>query len=255
MEYAMNAQAVRRAAALLIEARRTGMLLDALPAECRPQNVDEAHAIQEATVVALGDRVAGWKVGAPLDGKVVRGAILQSRVLASGATIPAAMVPLLGVEAEVAFHFDRSLGPREHAYDYAEVAAAVTAFPAIEIVDSRYRDYRGAPLIERIADFVSNGAFVSGASVRRWRDIDLSKLDARIEGDGEVMTRRTGGHPMGDPLLPAVELVNDLRHTSGVLAGQLMTTGTYTGMNFAKPGQWVRATLEGFGSVEVHLAR
>jgi 2-keto-4-pentenoate hydratase len=250
----MNPQAIRQAAALLIEARRTGVLLDALPAACCPQNVDDAHAIQDATIAALGDRVAGWKVGSALDGKVVRGAILQSRILASGATIAASMVPLLGVEAEVAFHFDRALGPRERAYEYDEVAAAVTAFPAIEIVDSRFRDYRNAPLIERIADCVSNGAFVSGASVRRWRDSDLSKLDARIEADGEVMTRRTGGHPSGDPLLPAIDLANDLRHTTGVLAGQLMTTGTYTGLNFAKSGQRIRATFDGFGSVEVYLA-
>jgi 2-keto-4-pentenoate hydratase len=238
---------------LLIEARRTGVLLAALPASCCPQSVDDAHAIQDATVAALGDRVAGWKVAAPLDGKVVHGAILQSRMLASGATIAAAMVPLLGVEAEVAFHFDHALGPRGRAYDYDEVAAAVTAFPAIEIVDSRFLDYKGTPLIQRIADCVSNGAFVAGSSVRRWRDIDLAKLDARIEADGEVMTRRVGGHPTGDPLLPAVDLVNDLRHTTGVLAGQLMTTGTYTDLNYAKPGQRVRATFEGFGSVEVRF--
>jgi len=249
----MNEEAIRQAAALLIGARRTGVLLDGLPASCRPQNLDEALAIQEATVAALGEDVAGWKVGGPMDGRIVRGALLRSRIIASGNAIAAARVPLLGVEAEVAFRFDRALEPRELPYKYAEVAAAVTAFPAIEIVDSRFRDYRGAPLIERIADCVSNGAFVEGAAQLMWTKFDLARLDARLEIDGQVIVQHIGGHPSGDPLLPAIELVNDLRQSAGVCAGQVMTTGTYTGLNFAKPGQRVRAVFEGFGSAEVRL--
>jgi 2-keto-4-pentenoate hydratase len=249
----MDQQAISQAAALLVGARQSGVLLDGLPASCRPQDLGEAHAIQDATVAALGDTVAGWKVGLPIDGRIVRGVILRSRIIPSGGSIAAATVPLLGVEAEIAFRVDRTLEPRERPYDYAEVAAAVTAFPAIEIVDSRFRDYRGAPLIERIADCVSNGAFVVGAAKDAWREFDLAKLDARLEVDGEVLVRRVGGHPTKDPLLPAVDLVNDLRHTTGVRAGQLMTTGTYTGLNFIKPGQRARAVFEGFGSAEVHL--
>jgi 2-keto-4-pentenoate hydratase len=249
----MDQDAIHQAAALLIEARRTGVLLDGLPALCRPKNLDQAHAIQDATVAKLGEVVAGWKIGAPIDGKIVRGALLRSRIIPSGGSIAAARVPLLGVEAEVAFRFDRALEPRERRYEYAEVAAAVTAFPAIEIVDSRFRDYRGAPLIERIADCVSNGAFVIGAAQEEWRKFDLAKLDARLEIDEGVLVRRVGGHPTGDPLLPAVDLVNDLRHTTGVRAGQVMTTGTYTGLNFVKPGQHVKAIFEGFGSAQVHL--
>jgi 2-keto-4-pentenoate hydratase len=249
----MHPEAISQAAALFVKARKSGVLLDRLPESCRPQNPDEAHAIQDATVAALGDTVAGWKVGPPVDGKIVRGAILRSRIIPSGGSIPASTVPLLGVEAEIAFRFDRALEPRERPYDYAEVAAAVTAFPAIEIVDSRFRDYRGTPLIERIADCVSNGAFVVGDAKSGWREFDLSKLDARLEIDGEVLVRRIGGHPANDPLLPAIELVNDLRHGSGVQVGQLMTTGTYTGLNFVKPGTRARAVFELFGIAEVHL--
>lgn len=250
----MTPAAVHEAANLLAQARRTGVLLDGLPAACRPSEADEALAIQDATIAALNETVAGWKVPLPLDGKTLHGAILQSRVIPSGGAIRAALVPLLGVEAEVAFRFDRDLPPRDRLYTYEEVAAAVTAFPAIEIVDSRFRDYRGAPLIERIADCVSNGAFVQGAPQPRWREFDLTKIEARLELDGDVLVRRAGGHPTGDPLLPAVELVNAMRLREGVRAGQVVTTGSYTGLNFAKPGQRVSAVFDGFGSATVHLA-
>lgn len=250
---AMHPKALSDAATLLADARRRGVLLDGLPDTCRPRTVDDAHAIQDATVAALGDTVAGWKVGAREDGKVVRGALLQSRVLKSGDAISAAHVPLLGLEAEIAFRFEHDMPPRERPYSYDEVAASVIAFPAIEIVDSRYRDRLDAPLLERIADFVSNGAFVCGEVQPRWRGLDLPNLHASLAIDGSIVAQRTGGHPAGDPLLPAVDLVNDLRLASGVRAGQLMTTGTCTGINFAKPGQRAKAAFEGFGSVEVEL--
>lgn len=250
----MNRDDIAHAAALLAHARRSGELLEGLPESCRPREVPDAHAIQDALVAALGETVAGWKVGAWQDGKVVRGAIVASRVIASGGRIAASKVPLLGVEAEIAFRFERDLPPRDRAYDYNEVALAVVALPAIEIVDSRYRDYRRAPFLERVADFVSNGAFVHGAPQPRWREFDLAKLDARLEFDGTVVVRRTGGHPAGDPLLPAVDLVNDLRLENGVRAGALMTTGTFTGLNIAKSGQRAKAVFERFGSAEVSFA-
>ena len=39
----------------------------------------------------------------------------------------------------------------------------------------------------------------------------------------------------------------------GIAAGQIATTGTYTGLNFAKPGSTVRAIFSGFGSAEVRF--
>ena len=249
----MNPNAIRQAAALLIEARRTSRLLDALPAECKPASVDDAHAIQDATVAGLGETVAGWKIGSPIDGQVVRGVLLQSRIFASGDSIEAARMPMLGVEAEIAFRFERDLPPRERDYDYAEIVAAVTAFVAIEVVDSRFRSYRDAPLIERIADCISNGGFVQGTPQPKWRDFDLSKLEVELSIDGASIVRRTGGHPAVDPLLPAFSLANALRTQGGVRAGQVMTTGTFTGMNYAKPGQTVRAAFEGFGAAEVRF--
>jgi 2-keto-4-pentenoate hydratase len=250
----MDSRAINEAARLLIEARRTGNLLAALPPACRPETIDDAHAIQAATIAGLGETVAGWKIGWPVKERVVRGAILQSRVFRSGQSVPASLVPLLCVEVEVAFRFDRDLPPRDPPYTYAEVAEAVTALVGIEIVDSRYKSYRDAPLIERIADCVSNGGFVMGTLQPRWREFDLATLNASLVIDGKVIVRSIGGHVAVDPLLPAVALVNDLQESGGVRAGQVMTTGTYTGLNYAKPGQTVSGIFEGFGSAEVRFA-
>jgi len=248
----MKREAIDEAARLLIGARATGQLLAALPDSCHPATLDDAHAIQDAVAAALGERIAGWKVAKTPEGRIIRGGILQSRVVGSGASLPSARMPLLGVESEIAFRFDRSLPPREREYDYDEVAAAVTAFMAIEVVDSRFATYPKTPLLDRVADFMSNGAFVAGASIANWRSLDLTQAEVELVIDGVSIVRSVGGHIARDPLLPAVALVNDLR-TAGIDAGCLMTTGTYTGLHFAKPGQTARAVFYGIGVVDVHF--
>ncbi len=85
--------AIDDAVRVLVRARRSGRLLEALPPASRPGSVDEAHAIQDATVLELGDAVAGWKVLPPIDGQIARGVLLRSRVFASPATVPATQVP------------------------------------------------------------------------------------------------------------------------------------------------------------------
>src|SRR5262245_33374252 len=109
----MDQRAVAQAAELLVAARRTGKLLDALPASCKPQALEDAFAIQDATLAALGETVAGWKV-ALVNGRVVRGAIMASRMFESGARVPAASMPMRGIEAEIAFRFERDLPPGVH---------------------------------------------------------------------------------------------------------------------------------------------
>ena len=247
----MTPGAVTEAVKILYEARASGPTLDAFPDTCRPMALSEAHAIQAATALRLGEAIGGWKVGATPDGGVARGALLRSRMYETGARVTSSTVPLLGIEAEIAFRFERDMPPRGRAYAYEEVADAVSALPAIEIVDSRFRGYPNAPLLDRIADCMSNGAFVYGNAQSQWRKFDFLGADVEVTFDAHTMVRRSGGHPTKDPLLPAVALVNDLRAEAGIVAGQIVTTGSYTGINYAKRGQTVVATFHGFGSVRV----
>ena len=182
----MDQRAVAQAAELLVAARRTGKLLDALPDACKPRTLEDAVAIQDATLAALGETVAGWKA-AIVGGRVVRGAIMASRVFESGARVTAATMPLLGIEAEIAFRFERDLPPGEHSYE--DVAAAVSAFAAIEIVDSRFRSHHDVTEQERNADFVTNGGFVRGPSAAGWRTLDLTNIAVTLTIGGEEVVQ------------------------------------------------------------------
>src|SRR5207248_1593808 len=147
------------------------------------------------------------------------------------------------------FRFERDMPAGKHSYE--DVAAAVSAFAAIEIVDSRFRSHTAVSAQERNADFVTNGGFVRGPSATAWRALDLTNIAVTLAIGGQEIVKRNGGHAAGDPLLPAVALANDL--PGGIRAGQFVITGTYTGMTFAKPGQVVVAAFAGFGAVEVEF--
>jgi 2-keto-4-pentenoate hydratase len=250
----MDQAAIDKAAALFVAARHGGVPIERLPPECRPASPRDALAIQNGTVRLLGERVAAWKVAAPIDGVLMRGAILQSRIFQSPAIVPARLVPMLGVEAEIAFRFEAGLPTRDRDYTYEEVAAAATALAAIEIVDTRFASYQDTPLLDRSADCISNGGLVCAAPRRDWRRFDLRNIEVTLFVEGAVVVRRVGGHAAGDPLLPAVALVNDLRGGEGLAPGTVVTTGTYTGLTTALPGQTVVARFAEFGSAEVRFA-
>lgn len=244
---------MQEAVRALVAARRNGERIVALPAGSAPTTIEQAHEIQDATVTALNDRVAGWKVSVTPDG-VMRGVILGSRLAQSPATLPARDLLPLGIEVEVAFIFNHDLPSRATDYTAEEVAAAaVTAVVGIEIVSSRFTDYRAAPLMERTADCMSNGAFITGTRRPDWRSKDLSKLEAVLRVNGRETVRKTGGHTAGDPIIPAIALVNELRRSTGVHVGQLITTGTFTGLHFAAPGDSITAEFTDFGKVELTL--
>lgn len=234
----------------LLAARHEGSRPDALPEDAHPRSIAEAHAVQDAVTAALGERVAGWKVAITPEG-VMRGAILASRVLQSPATYPSPEPRLLGIEGEIAFLFEKGLPPRDADYNAAEVGAAATALVGIELVGSRFRDYDQAPLLDRTADCMSNEAFVVGSRRTDWRELNLAGIEAVLSVNGNEAVRRIGGHAAKDPLIPAVALVNTLRHTRGIDAGQFVTTGTFTGLYRARPGDRIIVRFTDFGEAAV----
>jgi 2-keto-4-pentenoate hydratase len=172
-------------------------------------------------------------------------------VLESPASLPSSGLPLLGVEAEIAFLFERDMPPRDIDYTLDEVTAAAIALVGIEIVGTRFRDYDRAPALDRTADCMSNEAFVMGTRRPDWRSRDLSQLEAKLVVNGTVIVQRTGGHVTKDPIVPAVALVNILRRQTGVRAGQFITTGTFTGLHRAAPGDTIEVSFTGFGSASI----
>ena len=99
----MSASQIEEAARLLLEARRSGKKLEALPEPFRPDSVEDGYAIQQTVARHLG-AIAGWKVGAPnTEATPLCGPIFAAGLKPSPATLSGPEYPLRGLEAEVAF--------------------------------------------------------------------------------------------------------------------------------------------------------
>ena len=245
----MDHDEIAKVAEKLAQARRTGIRIAALPVQ--PGSVAEAHAIQDAVAARLGESVGAFKANAPPNEEPTRGLIYARTIHPSPARLPPAEAPDRGVEGEVAFRFTHDLPPREQPYTREEVSEAVEALAAIEVIASRFEDHTARSALEKLADCVSNGGFVPGAAARDWRALNFGSIHVTLSINGEGAVDQDGGHPTGDPLGVAVELVNLMRTSVGVRAGQFVTCGSYTGLRFLKPGDRCAVRFEGLGSAEV----
>ena len=243
-------------ARLLLEARNSGEAIAELPAALVPASAEEAYAVQDLLAPALG-AVAGWKVGAASPEAEPNCAPLFADLVApSPARFAAERFPLGGIEGELAFRFARALPPRPSPYGEEEVwQAAASLHPAIELVQSRFADFRRQHKLGLLADFQSNGAFCFGAGPAEWRGIDILRQKASLMLDGAEAARAIGGNAAGHPRRLLAWLANHLsRRGKGIAAGDIVTTGTHTGLVFARPGMTATVRFPGIGEASLTLA-
>ena len=252
MTEALITLAADRLLAVRHGAPRIAGLGDAMPADTAG-----AWAVQREVMRRAGARIGGWKCAAP-PGKPTSGAMIDaSTITPSGVRWAVTPGERIGIETEIAFRFARPLPARASPYTADEVLDAVdSAFPAIEMVVSRYVDPSRVTLVEAIADNVANAGLVCGADVPGWRDLDLARLTVRQSCAGQVQVEQVGGNPSGGPIAPLVWLANYLPMIGlHIEAGHVVTTGSCTGLIWVESHQRVEGGFQGFGTaVEVELA-
>ena len=246
----MTFEQINQAAQALVAAR-TGQPIAALPEGARPQSEADSYAIQDAVLQRLGERIGGYKVGFSPEGGIFCAPIYASKVHASPARLPASGFHLIGIECEIGFRLNRALASRSEPYSRDEVLAVASLHPTIEVVDSRYADFRALDRLQVLADNFSNGALVYGRAASGWQGMDLAHPPIRVTADGKDFADCTGLRA-GDPIGLLVDLVNFVaKERGGVPEGIFVTTGTHTGLVFTEPGAQIRAEYGPLGRVEV----
>jgi 2-oxo-3-hexenedioate decarboxylase len=153
------------------------------------------------------------------------------------------------VEPELAFLLKR---PLVGDVTGAEALAAVEAIaPALEIIDSRYKDFKFT-LPEVIADNASSSGFVVGP----WSDptIDFGNLGLTLSIDGRVIQVGSTASLLGHPLRSLVAAAR-LSAAAGepLQAGWIVMAGGATPAEWIKPGQYVSVEMEQVGSAGFHV--
>jgi 2-keto-4-pentenoate hydratase len=223
-----------------------------LPASGEPRSDADAYAIQDQQIAALG-AIGGWKVGASApDAEPNCAPLPASLVMRSPQTFVPTRFPLHLVEAEVAFTIGRDLLRRASAYTIEDVASAIASVhAAIEILGSRFVDWRAQPALARLADFQTNGALVVGEGRASDTRVDQTRMTVRVDVAEAPALQVTGGNVAGDVFRLLAWLANHAAARGGLRAGEVVTTGSCIGAYAVPPGSRVRATFDGLAPVEV----
>jgi 2-oxo-3-hexenedioate decarboxylase len=238
-----------------LQARDTPKITDEYP----QMDWDDAYAIQDAILVrklSRGLRLAGLKAGLTSHAKMkqmgvatpVFGFMTDDYALPDGAECKVSELIHPKVEPEIAFVTKRALkGPGCHIG--AVLAATDFVIPGIEVIDSRYRDFK-FDLKSVVADNTSASRFVIGGQALPVDEVDLRTLGIVLEKNGQAVAFGAGAAVLGHPAAAIAMLANHLgARDQEIPAGTLILSGGITEAVAVQAGDAVTLRVQGMGSV------
>lgn len=220
---------------------------------------DDAYAIQDAILarkLQRGARLAGLKAGLTSFAKMkqmgvdspVFGFMTDEYIVPAGGTCAVSELIHPKVEPEIAFVLKKALrGPGCHLGDVLDATDFV--LPGIEVIDSRYRDFK-FDLKSVIADNTSASRFVVGG-----RPLDVNGVDLRLNGivlekNGVPVSFGAGAAVLGHPATAVAMLANHLgRRGREIPAGTLILSGGITEAISVVAGDHIALHVQDMGSV------
>ncbi|MDA7415960.1 2-keto-4-pentenoate hydratase [Xenophilus arseniciresistens] len=243
----------------LLQARRSASPTDVLreQAQLTPRDAASAHRVQQAQLALAGEAIGGWKVGAKsADGPILGAPLPASCVHASGATLARSNFIVTGIELEIGFRLGRTLAPQARGHDDAALAAAFDRMVVtLEVVDSRLAGWPDADKLAQLADLQCHGALVVSHGVPFDAGYPFLAPTASLSFNGRSILPAQVLNPAGD-LQRLLRWVVAHAGTMGLTLheGQIVTAGSYTGMQLLHEPGVVRGEFEGLPPVELTLA-
>lgn len=215
----------------------------------------DAYNIQALSIgrrFARGEKLTGYKLGFTSHEKmkqmgvdsIIWGRLTDAMAVTNGDKLNFNQFIHPKVEPEIVFLMKKPLSGAvtpQQALDAVEAVA-----PALEIIDSRFRDFKFTHF-DVVADNCSSAAYVIGD----WQsvDTDLSDLAMNLTIDGERVAQGSSSaildHPL-NALTEAARCIHDAGQT--IEAGQIILAGAATAAVALQPGQQVEVDVEHIGS-------
>ena len=222
---------------------------------------EDAYDIQwtaRANKEARGTKIIGMKMGLTSQAKMKQmgvpnpcyGYLADYFAYGDGAEIKIDELIHPKVEAEIAFVLKDDLtGPGCHIGDV--LAATDFVMPAVEIIDSRYKDFK-FDLKSVIADNSSSSRYVTGGRMKDIKDLDLKTLGVVMEINGEVVQLGAGAAVLGHPATAIAMLANMMGERGEILkAGSYILSGAITAAMSVKKGDNVTVKFQDLGTLSM----
>lgn len=241
------------------EARDTVKITDEWP----QMDWDDAYAIQDAMRrrhLQRGAKLVGYKAGLTSHAKMrqmgvdtpVFGYLVDTFSIDDGGTCAAQTLIHPKVEPEIAFVTKAELkGPGCHIGSV--LAATDFVIGGIEIIDSRYRDFK-FDLKSVVADNTSAARFVIGGQPLAVNGVDLRTIGIVMEKNGRPVSFGAGAAVLGHPAAAVAQLANHLgARGESIPAGSLILSGGITEAVAVEAGDNVTLRVQGMGSTSVRF--
>jgi len=258
MTQTLNQAACTTAAQELLARRKSNQKGDQLAANIRPQNLDDALAIQFATVEATGKEIAGWKCLVPLNPEQMVVAPVLAGTVQSGATVNVETTEpgKTLIEPEIGFVLGKDLPARDTAYTEQEIDEAIAScHMALELMQRRYLPNDDLTFFDKLADCLLNEGIFVGPEITKEQAYQAAKINITFDTkaqDGSIeSTNYDGKHPNLSAHKPVYWLINFMRERGvSFKKGQAIITGSYAGA-IEVPADTMDITYEGLGKYQV----
>lgn len=243
-----------------VSARREARALPAFPGEI-PPTLTQVYALQDHSIRAWPDRVAGWKIGlippplrAAHDGEErLIGPVFARKVQYAGAA-PVRFEGYAGgfaaVEAEFIVRIARDVAPGAAPADPLELVGALHF--GMEPASSPLSTINELGPRVVVSDFGNNNGLIIGPEIAGWRERAPESLQVRTVIEGELIGSASLANLPGG-LAGALRFLLDKLASRGLYlrAGDWITTGAITGVHRVEPG--TRASVELLGLPPIDL--
>lgn len=226
----------------------------------QPLTVEQAYNVQTASMALRykrGERRVGMKMGFTSRAKMAQmgvdemiwGRLTDAMLVEDGGAINFDHYVHPRVEPEIAFILKQPLSG--NATPASALSAVGGIAPALEIIDSRYQNFKFS-WTDVVADNSSSSSFVVGP----WSDpaIDFSNLGMIVEIDG--VSRQVGSSAaiLGNPIRSLVAAARLAEAAGETLeAGSIVMAGGATAAEALSPGQHIRLVVQKLGHVEFRV--
>ena len=261
---ASRASVVEASASRIQQAQLTGQPCAPVRDLLGDADIALAYEVQQrltAQRLAGGARVVGRKIG--LTSPAVQrqlgvdqpdfGVLFDDMLVPAGEAVAAGRLLQPKAEAEVAFVLAEDLDLP--GVDAARARAAVAyAVAALEIVDSRIRDW-DIRITDTVADNASSGLFVLGGTEVSIADLEPADVTMTLHKDGALASAGDGRACLGDPLAALAWLARTAHEYGAPLrAGDVVLSGALGPMVAVEPGDRIVADLSTLGRVSATFA-
>lgn len=251
---------IHQHAEYLLKAEEENHLVDCLTKDHPDLSLEDAYAIQDRLVELkqeTGHSISALKMGFTSKGKMrqmgiddpIHGKVFEYMEESDGAELVFDEYLHPKAEAELAFKLGGDIsGAEVTAEEVLEKTEYV--FPMVEIIDSRYRDFKFT-LPDVIADNTSAKRVVYSNQLFSPEDFRLDDIGVTLYKNGEAAIRGVSAFVMDHPANSVAALAKMLheRDGRGLRRGDLILTGGITEAVLLSKGDHVVADFEGMGEV------